>query len=113
AGGGIRDRQGRDLLRQAVPAVLRVDRQAVIQPARDDRTRLELGAESGGDGQASLAVHRVPVLAGEHLRATPVMSVRPGPGGERRGSLSWFPTLRHFAPLRCILATDSATSMHK
>ena len=94
--------QGGDLRREGVPAGLGVDRQAGVHPARDDRTRLELGAEFGGDGQPSLAVHRVPVLAGEHLRASPVICVRlwAGCGRSPRGSVAGSPlcaTSRHFA----------------
>ena len=50
---------------------LRVDRQAVVEPARDHRSRVELGAELHRDGDPSLVVHRVPVLAGEHLSGYP------------------------------------------
>ena len=49
-----------------------VDREAGVEPARDDETRVQLGAEFARDGDPSLVVHRVPVLAGEHLSGSPL-----------------------------------------
>ena len=62
----VGDGQGRDLRRELVPARLGVDRQARVEPARDDSSGAQLDAELRRDGDPSLVVHRVPVLAGEH-----------------------------------------------
>ena len=51
-----------------------------IEPARDHRASTELRAELRGDGDPSLVVHRVPVLAGEHPWGLLGLS-RPGPLG--------------------------------
>src|SRR4029077_2226839 len=71
AGVLVGDRQRRYLVGEGFPARLRVDGEARVQPARDDETRVQLGTESRGDGEPSLVVHRVPVLAGEHLSGFP------------------------------------------
>ena len=57
------------------PARVRIARQASSQ--RDTTApRLELRAETRRDGDPSLVVHRVPVLAGEHpIPATPCLDV--------------------------------------
>src|SRR5688572_20750683 len=73
-----------------------MDRKAVVEPARDHRSRVELCAELDRDGDPSLVVHRVPVLAGEHRRVYPWYISGLG------GSGDWVP---HFSPL-------CATSMH-
>ena len=52
---------------------LRKDGQACVHPARNERAGVELRAELRGDGDASLVVHRVPVLAGEHFLAAPTL----------------------------------------
>ena len=70
--------QRRDLVGERVPAGPGVDRQAVLEPARDDETRVQLGAEPRRDGEPSLVVHRVPVLAGEHLTGFPTSGAMPG-----------------------------------
>src|SRR5258706_8790563 len=50
-----------------------MDREAAVDPAGDNGTVFELGAEASGDGQPPLVVHRVPKLAGEHWsRSLPV-----------------------------------------
>src|SRR5260221_2358446 len=50
-----------------------MDREAAVDPAGDDGTVFELGAEASRDGQPPLVVHRVPKLAGEHWsRSLPV-----------------------------------------
>src|SRR6187549_1180330 len=67
----VGDRQRGDLLGQLVPAGPRMDREAGVEPAGDDGSALELGAELRRDGDPSLVVHRVPVLAGEHLTGFP------------------------------------------
>src|SRR3712207_8611434 len=50
---------------ERVPPLTGVDRQALVQPARDDGPARELRAELRRDGDPSLVVHRMPVLAGE------------------------------------------------
>ena len=81
--------------RSSQPALV-MDREAVVEPARDHRPRVELRAELDRDGDPSLVVHRVPVLAGEHLSGLPLRSCWPVVGG------TWIP---HFSPL-------CATSLH-
>src|SRR5260221_6729694 len=50
-----------------------MDREAAVDPAGDDGTVFELGAEASRDGQPQLVVHCVPRLAGEHWsRSLPV-----------------------------------------
>jgi hypothetical protein len=88
----VSDRQGGHLGREVVPDGLGVDRQAVVEPARHHRAGIELGAELHRDGDASLVVHRVPVLAGEHLSGLPLSSWA---GGWGWGS-PLLTTLRHF-----------------
>ncbi len=68
AGVLVGDRQRRHLLGEGIPAGPGVDRQAGVEPAGDDESRVQLGTEARRDGEPSLVVHRVPVLAGEHLR---------------------------------------------
>src|SRR5512146_845033 len=78
-----------------------MDRQAVVEPARDHRSGIELRTELDGHGEPSLAVHRVPVLAGEHLSGLPLCwwpDRWVGPVGPYRG-------IPHFSPL-------CATSLH-
>src|SRR5687768_14146346 len=70
--GRIRDGDGRGLLGQEVPAGPRVDGEAAVDPAGQDRASLQLRAKSRRDRESSLLVHRVPVLAGEHPRALPL-----------------------------------------
>src|SRR5450759_3953733 len=79
------DRQRRYLAREALPSIPRPDRQAEIQPARNDRAAGKLRPELRRHGKPSLRVHRVPVLAGEHLPRLPVFvsAVR---GPRARGS---------------------------
>ena len=49
-----------------------VDREARVEPARDDEPASSWARNSRRDGEPSLVVHRVPVLAGEHRRASPL-----------------------------------------
>ena len=103
AGRGVGDRQGRHLVGERIPTRLGVDRQAGVQPARDDGAAIELGAESRRDGDASLVVNRVPVLAGEHLSGFPRYGFADlSTGGLLRSTRGLFP---HFGPLH-------ATSRH-
>ena len=67
-GSGIGDGQAGDLRRQLLPPGSRVDGETGIEPAGDDRALFDLGAKLRGDGNPSLVVHRMPVLAGEHRR---------------------------------------------
>ena len=97
---------------ELVPALLGVDRQAGVEPARDDRSGAQLDAELRGDGDPSLVVHRVPVLAGEHPYGVPwslgwPVDVRGWWVLAARQSGARFPTSHHFGPLRCILPAES------
>ena len=107
AGGFAGDGQRRDLRRELVPAGLGMDGQACVEPSRDDRARAQLDAELRGDGDPSLVVHRVPVLAGEHPYG--LLGLR-GPGPVGRG----FECLRvpHFPPLWTTSLHSSALSRH-
>src|SRR6185369_16316878 len=67
----VGDGQRCDLVGQRVPARPRMDRETGVEPAGDDGSALELGAELRRDGDPSLVVHRVPVLAGEHVAGFP------------------------------------------
>ena len=66
-GAGVGERERRDLGRQLVPLVLREDREAGVDPARDEGALVETGAEARRDRDPPLVVDGVPVLAGEHL----------------------------------------------
>ena len=78
------------------PARVWIARQASSQ-RETTAPRLELGAELRRDGDPSLVVHRVPVLAGEHLTGFPRCGV--GRGARGAGGVV-FPTLGHFHHFR-------------
>src|SRR6185369_13562553 len=91
----IGDGQCRDLRGEAVPSIGRVDGQAGIEPAGHDGARAQLGAELRRDGDPSLVVHRVPVLAGEHpWGLLGALAWSAGSGGSHPGS-----AIPHFPPL--------------
>src|SRR6185312_3722096 len=107
----VGDGQRRDLGREGFPPLFRVDREAGIEPARDDRASAELDAELRRDGDPSLVVHRVPVLAGEHPWGAPWTASAWSAGFRAAGLrsvLAVFPTSHHFGPLRRIVRRDSA-----
>src|SRR5437773_4744256 len=111
----VGDRERRHLVGERVPASPGVDRQAGVEPARDDEARLQLGAEPRRDGEPSLVVHRVPVLAGEHLTGCPHFGsdAWPWAASGRTGEVTWLPTLNHFTPLQGIIAPGRTPSMGK
>ena len=97
-----------------------------VQPARDDGSGVQLGAELRRDGDPSLVVHRVPVLAGEHQSGFPcrcgrgrrcgaALTMRPraaGGGGEAGSSPAGRPGryVPHFSPLRATSGHRSAST---
>ena len=87
------------LAASASQAAIGKDREAGVEPPRDHRPTVELGAESRRDGDASLTVHRVPVLAGEH-RSASLTSWAPVVGSTGEGpvdrSSPLLTTSRHF-----------------
>src|SRR3954452_5510184 len=58
--------QAADPRRQLVPGLRGKDREAGVEPPRDDHVPGELGTEAGRDGQAPLLVARGPLLPGKH-----------------------------------------------
>lgn len=79
-GGGFADGQLVQLCRELVPLVHRVDEEAVVEPARDDKTLAQLLAQLRGEVHPAFRVDAVGVLSCEHfitsLRACPPLGWR-------------------------------------
>src|SRR5207245_1537494 len=112
SGARVRDGKRRRLGGEGVPVAAREDREAGVDPARDERSSLELGTKTRWDGHASLLVHRMPVLAGEHPSGFPTgwawlrAAVAAVTGADPRST-----TGHHFVPLHGILHRCGDASM--
>ncbi len=100
----------RDLVGQGVPAGAGVDREAAVDPARDDRAASSCARNF--DGTA------IRPLSSTECRYSPVNTCRGSPVGPRTGlppgrlgGSPPLPTFRHFVPLGCIVRHRNHPSM--